>query len=80
MSSTKVMLIERLTKALNDNVVVVSPEKILALLPVIKSINKASTNRNRGASKGEVARAEAACSPLELDEDGTTAAKNSFAP
>ena len=78
-SGAKGVLIELLTKVLNDNVVVVSKEKIVALLPVPTSRNNPSKNRTRCLRQGEAVHVEAVWIPFEFDETSTAAADKTFA-
>ena len=78
-SGTKCMLIDRLNKVLNDNLVAVSPEKLEVPLPVPKSRNDPSNNRTRCPRQGEAAHTKTEWIPLELYETKTTTVEKDFA-
>ena len=71
---SKVALVERLTKATNNNAVVAFPEKIVALLTVPESRSSASVNVTRSMKQGKDMRSETVCVPLKLDEISTISA------
>ena len=77
-SSTKYVLIERLSKASNDNVVTIDPEKIVAPLPVPKPTKNARNIKARGERQGQEVHVDLAWIPLEEDENSTTVSANIF--